>query len=446
MRQFYDLPPDDGSRRFHRCPPSHHEMALTPHLAQASAQAPRPSRPTPPSTVSSAQVSPYEQRGSTMPLDPPAKGDPPAPCGSLAPTPMSFGASTPTYSPHHHINMGGGNSPTARTPTPLVGVTPSSHPTDIVEWAARASPEGISEYAHEILAYWDANATPHERSLFWATNAGPPLSSRLSIRERLLANARTEVQRAQWVCSYLAAMSVSPSHPHLHKGGSTGPMAPTPIIPPQVSSPSSSKACLPMPARSTKTASPQHVQSSSSPSPVIPRRGGASLAEHRAATVLQCWKRRIWLRRWFDQQALLKQKRLRLQALCRGASSYASSVRGNRRPPPAPTDKSSDPKISNHPFRTRGQPLPPRKRGRRHKRPRRRPGRRHRPRAPDSGGGPSCMPLIFWAAQTMAASNLLGVGETTLNLYISPTSAASKIQYAYRHYLIRCNALSPRSL
>ena len=257
MRQFSDLPQDDGSRRFQRCPPSLHEMALTPHLAQASARAPRPSRPTPPSPVSSAQVSPSQQRGSTMPPDPPAKGDPPAPlashpphrsmvhrtmggdrtrarsydhsCGSLAPTPTSFGASTPTYSPHHHVNMGGGNSPTARTPTPLVGVTPSSHPTDIVEWAARACPEDVSEDAHEILAYWDAHATPHEQSLFWATNAGPPLSSRPSIRERLLANARTEVRRAQWVRSYLAAMSTSPSHPHRHKGGRTGPMAPTPV-------------------------------------------------------------------------------------------------------------------------------------------------------------------------------------------------------------------------
>ena len=133
MRQFSDLPQDDGSRRFQRCPPSLHEMALTPHLAQASARAPRPSRPTPPSTVSSAQVSPYQQRGSTMPPDPPAPlaSHPPHrsmvhrsmggectrarssdhSCGSLAPTPTSFGASTPTYSPHHHVNMGGGEFP-----------------------------------------------------------------------------------------------------------------------------------------------------------------------------------------------------------------------------------------------------------------------------------------------------------------------------------------------
>ena len=161
-------------------------------------------------------------------------------------------------------------------------------------------------------------------------------------------------------------------------------------------------------------------------------RGGASLAEHRAATVLQCWKRRIWL-------CLLKQKRLRLQSLCRGASTYASSVWGNRHSPPTPAEKTSDPKDLRHPFRTHGQPLPLRKRGRRHKRPRCRPGRRHRPRAPDSGGGPLCMPLIFWATQTIAASNLLGVEDINITSYISPISAASTIQYAYRHHIIRRN-------
>ncbi len=48
------------------------------------------------------------------------------------------------------------------------------------------------------------------------------------------------------------------------------------------------------------------------------------------------------------------------------------------------------------------------------------------------------MPLTFWAAQTMAASTLLGVGEhtSTFTCYISPTSAASSIQQAYRLYLI----------
>jgi hypothetical protein len=158
----------------------------------------------------------------------------------------------------------------------------------------------------------------------------------------------------------------------------------------------------------------QRLQSLSYPSPPLPTRGGTSLAEHQAATVLQCWKRHIWLSRWFNQQALLKQKHLRLQTLFRGASTYASLVRGNRSPPPAPTKKSSDPKVLNHPFR---------------------PGRRAWPCAPDSGGGPSCMPLVFWAIQTLAASDLLGVREcgSTITPYVSPTTAATTIQKAYRY-------------
>ena len=188
-------------------------------------------------------------------------------------------------------------------------------------------------------------------------------------------------------------------------------------------SPLSSMAQTITPARFMKTAPQQCLQSSSYPSPPLPTQGGTSLAEHQAATVLQCWKRHIWLRRWFNQQALLKQKRLRLQTLFRKASTYASLVRGNLCPPPAPTKKSSDPKVLNHPFRTRGHPLP------------RRPGRRHWPRAPDSGGGPSCMPLVFWAIQTLAASDLLGVREcgSTFTPYVSPTTAATTIQKAYQY-------------
>ena len=49
------------------------------------------------------------------------------------------------------------------------------------------------------------------------------------------------------------------------------------------------------------------------------------------------------------------------------------------------------------------------------------------------------MPLIFWATQTIAASNLLGVEDINITSYISPTSAASTIQYAYRHHIIRRN-------
>jgi hypothetical protein len=77
-----------------------------------------------------------------------------------------------------------------------------------------------------------------------------------------------------------------------------------------------------------------------------------------AATTLQCWKRRIWLDRWFAQQALQRQKCLRLQLLCRGASAYAVSVRGDCRPPPTLSDKTSDPKVLRHLFWDRGLPLP----------------------------------------------------------------------------------------
>ncbi len=66
MRQSYDLPRDDGSRRS-RCPPSHHKMALTPYYAQASARAPRPSPPSTHSLVLPGKVSPHHQQGSTKP-------------------------------------------------------------------------------------------------------------------------------------------------------------------------------------------------------------------------------------------------------------------------------------------------------------------------------------------------------------------------------------------
>ena len=99
-------------------------------------------------------------------------------------------------------------------------MTPSSHPTAIIEWAAPASVYAVYEYARKILEYWDANASPHEQTICNEENAGPPLSSRLPIRERLLANEQS-VRRAQWVCTYLA-MFISPSHPHHHMGGGHG--------------------------------------------------------------------------------------------------------------------------------------------------------------------------------------------------------------------------------
>jgi hypothetical protein len=48
------------------------------------------------------------------------------------------------------------------------------------------------------------------------------------------------------------------------------------------------------------------------------------------------------------------------------------------------------------------------------------------------------MPLIFWATQTLAASDLLGVGDggSTFPPYVSPPTAAATIQKAYRYYTI----------
>ncbi len=346
MRQSYELPQDDGSRRS-RCPPSHQEMALTPHYAQASARAPRPSPPSTHSLASTDKVSPHHQPGSTKPraappaprmarADPPAFGDPPGRTdGLMAPSPMSFGASTPSYSPHTSsaivTSTRGEYTPTTRSTPPSDEATHSSRPKS---------------------------------------------SARSSCRLNLAVKTSTS-------------------------------------------------------------------RSSSSPSPPLLKRGGASLAEHRAATVLQCWKRRLWLRRWFDQQARSKERRLRLQALCRGASTYARSVGANRRPPPTPTIKPSDPTESLHPFRTRGQPLPPRKRARRPTRKRRRPGRRHRPRAPDTEGGGLrlCMPLCFWATQTAVAAAYLpsGSGRSEFSPYLPPHKAATAIQHAYRVSTIRRN-------
>ncbi len=122
---------------------------------------------------------------------------------------------------------------------------------------------------------------------------------------------------------------------------------------------------------------------------------------------------------------------------CCVASAYAVSVRGDCRPPPTPTDKTSDPKVLRHPFRDRGLPLPQRRQARQNNRPRCRPGRRHWPRAPNSGGGPLCMPLCLWAAQSAVAASELCV-ETRRSLfspYLPPHTAATAIQHVYRSYI-----------
>jgi hypothetical protein len=121
MRPTYGGSQDDGSRLSHRCPPSHHKMALMPEYAQASARAPRPSQPLTGSPMSSAPVSPYHQQGSTMPLAAPAAysschlvpfvsmggGSPHTrphdlSYGSMAPSPANTEATPPSPSLAHH--------------------------------------------------------------------------------------------------------------------------------------------------------------------------------------------------------------------------------------------------------------------------------------------------------------------------------------------------------
>jgi hypothetical protein len=122
MRQSYDLPQDDGSRRS-QCPPSHHKMALTPHYAQASARAPRPSPPSTQSPVLPGKVSPHHQKGSTMP------------------------SAAPAASPSHHLvsfaSMGGG-SPHTRLHDCLYGsMAPSPANTE----AAKPSPSSAHPFS-----------------------------------------------------------------------------------------------------------------------------------------------------------------------------------------------------------------------------------------------------------------------------------------------------------
>jgi hypothetical protein len=108
-----------------------------------------------------------------------------------------------------------------------------------------------------------------------------------------------------------------------------------------------------------------------------------------AATTLQCWKRHIWLDCWFAQQA---KKCLCLRLLCCGALVYTVLVWGSRHPPPTPTNILSTPKDLQHPFYTRGQPLPTQKRTQCCNRCCCCLGQRNRPHAPQNGGRPSCMP------------------------------------------------------
>ncbi len=195
MRQSYHLPQDDGLRRSRQddgsrrsqCPPSHHEMALMPYYAQASARAPQPSPLSTHSPVLPGKVSPHHQQGSTMPSAAPAaspschlvsfasmgRGSPHTrphdrSYGSMAPSPATTEAAKPSprsahpilltrSSPTHPLpTMGGSAASAAGRAMPRshqhLAFTMSTHPgfADKNPWVM----EAVNAVAHELQCWY----------------------------------------------------------------------------------------------------------------------------------------------------------------------------------------------------------------------------------------------------------------------------------------------------
>jgi hypothetical protein len=402
MRPTYGVPQDDGSRWSHRCPPSHRKMALMPEYAQASARAPQLSQPLTGSPMLLAPVSPYHQQRSTMPSAAPA-----------------------AYSSHHLMpfaSMGGG-SPHTRPHDCLYGLmAPSPANTE-------ATPPSPS-LAHHSTPAWSYPSHPHRTMGGITEGSMAPSPATTEVAMPLPSSARP----------FLPTRS-SPTHPLPMMGGSAASAASRALVRSQQHMAFTMSKCP-----GFADANPWVMEDINA----VARELQCWYQRHSicwylarqtrrrlATTTIQCWKRHIWLDRWFAQQALQRQKRLHLQLLCRGALAYAVSVGGDRRPPPTPTNKTSNPKVLHHPFRDRGLPLPQRRRARRNNRPHCCPGQRHRPHASDSRGGLLCMPLCFWAAQSaVAASELcVGIGRSLFSPYLPPHTAATAIQHVYRSYV-----------
>jgi hypothetical protein len=327
MRPTYGVPQDDGSRWSHRCPPSHHEMVLTPESAQVSTRAPRPSQPSTGSPMSSAPVSPYHQQGSTMP--------------SVAPA---------AYSSRHLVPFAsiGGGSPHTRPHDCLYGLmAPSPATTEVTlpsPSLAHPSPPARSYPSHPYQTMGgipEGLMAPSPATTEAATpspsSARPFLPTRSSPTHPLpmMGGSATSAAGCALPCSLqrLAfAMSTDPGFADKN-----------PWVMEAVNAVARELQCW-----YQRHSIRQHL--------------ARQTRRRLAATTLQCWKRRIWLDRWFTQQDIQHQKCLCLQSLCHGALAYAMLVRGDRRPPPTPTDKPSDPKVLRHPFRDRGLPLPRRRR------------------------------------------------------------------------------------
>jgi hypothetical protein len=170
--------------------------------------------------------------------------------------------------PHHH---------TRGSPGPMAP-SPADH-----SWRVKRLLPGMVKLMSLLVS---SHPLQHRGGSTGLMAPSPAITPQVSSPSSSMARPSTPARLTKTAPQQRLQTSSPTSHPHHHRGG-TGPMAPTPAITPQVSSPSPGKARPPTPARSTQTASPQQKQSSSSPSPATLQRGGASLAEHQAATVLQ---------------------------------------------------------------------------------------------------------------------------------------------------------------
>jgi hypothetical protein len=180
--------------------------------------------------VSPGKVSPYHQQGSTTPwaappaplarADPPEYGDPPGhSVGLMAPSPMPFGASTPSYSPHSSVSfrsMGGEYTPTARHTSPSDEANQSSRLTSSAQSTRQlAHPSQPLHCMGGSLGLMAPSPLNHQVKRPSTGMARPPPPARL-----------TKTTSPQRTLSLL-----SPSQPSLNRGGASMSRRPSRYVP-----------------------------------------------------------------------------------------------------------------------------------------------------------------------------------------------------------------------
>jgi hypothetical protein len=244
MRPTHSVPPDVGSRRSLRCPPSHPLMALPSHPAQASAQMARPSGPST-HAATMGKVSPLlHQPGST------------------------------TYSPPTSTTMGGGYCPTAVPPMLSAPAISSYRPTAPFSDAITENSRPQNSWAEISQKMAQIEAVLARTSMEPLSNFPPPPhcggsttpsscdlpSAQASPTDRLAKGsmepspAITEAATPSPSLAHPSTPARSyPSHPHRTMGGiPEGLMAPSPATT-EAATPSPSSACPFLPTRSSPT-------------------------------------------------------------------------------------------------------------------------------------------------------------------------------------------------